>query len=489
MTKVLFRVDSSSYLGGGHLSRCIELAKFFVGKNHEVYFLCKNLEGNLNYWIKSEKFQLLTINKDIIDLESELIETEQIISKYKKFSSLVVDHYKLDYRWENKMRKFADRIVVIDDLANRKHDCDFLIDQNCFEDSESRYEKLVSKKTVKLLSPKYAIVKKEFHNFKSEKNRFNKIKNLFICFGATDPSNHTLATLKTLRKIDYRFHSINIFTTAGNKNLASIEKESRKINNCYFHKNNEDLPKILSNSDLAIGAGGTMCWERAYLGIPTIAFAIAKNQVENLSALIKEGIVLGESTNLKPDVKKIEFWLKMILDNKSLAKKLSQKSKKLVDGFGIQRIYESIYPTKYNFRFVNLGDSENIFNWRNSMTIRSISKDKKVLDYESHLRWFKKKLSDKNVLFLIAEFQSNPIGVIRFEIEENDAFISIYKVPKSPKSFGLIKKSSMWLFSNYPNIKKIKAEILADNEKSYNAFSYAGFKGPTFRMYLENKNQ
>ena len=85
MTKVLFRVDSSYYLGGGHLSRCIELAKYFSRKNHEIYFLCKNLEGNLNFWIKSEKFKLLTINKNITDLESELKETENIISKYKKF--------------------------------------------------------------------------------------------------------------------------------------------------------------------------------------------------------------------------------------------------------------------------------------------------------------------------------------------------------------------------------------------------------------------
>ncbi len=487
MNSILFRVDSSSYLGGGHLSRCIELARHFARENNEVYFLCKNLEGNLNFWIKSEKFQLLTINKDINDLESEIKETEYIISKYKKFSSLIVDHYNLDYRWEHKMRKFAERIIVIDDLANRKHDCDILIDQNYYLDMESRYQELVSKETVKLFSPKYAILKEEFYSLNSKKNLFNKINNLFICFGATDPSNHTLATLLTLRKINYRFNSINVFTTVGNKNWASIEKECKKINNCHFHKNNKNLPKILSKSDLAIGAGGTMCWERAYLGIPTIAFAVAKNQVENLNALIKDGFVLGETTDLKPDTKRIEYWLKMIIDNKTLAEKLSQKSKEIVDGFGIQRIYENIYPTKYIFRFANLGDSENLFNWRNSSSIRSISKYKEVFDYESHLKWLKKKLSNKNVLFLIAEFLSKPIGVIRFEIEENEAVISIYKVPKSPRSFGLIKKSSIWLFSNYPNIKKIKAEILANNEKSYKAFSSAGFKGSTFRMYLENK--
>ena len=84
---------------------------------------------------------------------------------------------------------------------------------------------------------------------------------------------------------------------------------------------------MLSESDLAIGAGGTML-ERAYLGIPTIAFAVAENQIENLSNLIKYGIVAGESTNLKPDNKNIEFWLRKIIENQKLAKKLSQNQKK-----------------------------------------------------------------------------------------------------------------------------------------------------------------
>ena len=488
MDSVLFRVDSSSYLGGGHLSRCIELARYFAKKDHKVYFLCKNLDGNLNFWIESEKFKLLTINKEILDLEDELKETEYIISNYKKFTSLVVDHYSLDYKWEKKMRKFADKIIVIDDLANRKHDCDILIDQNFYVNMESRYKKLVSKKTIKLLSPKYAILKEEFLKFKLANKSFNQIKNLFICFGATDPSNHTLVTLQALRKIDYKFSSINIFTTMGNKNWASIEKESKKIRNCYFHINNKDLPKILSKADLAIGAGGTMCWERAYFGIPTIAFAVAKNQVENLTNLIKNDIIAGEPKNLKPDIKKLEYWLKMIIDNKTYYKKLSKNSQGIVDGFGIQRIYENIYPTKYVFRFATLEDAEDLFKWRNSITIRSISNEKEIFNFESHLKWLRKKLLDNNVLFLIAEFLNNPIGVIRFEIEDNEAMISIYKVPKSPKSFGLIKKSSMWLFLNYPNIKKIKAEILPDNEKSYKAFSSAGFKGSTSKMYLKNTN-
>ena len=161
--------------------------------------------------------------------------------KYKKFDSLIVDHYNLDHKWENKMRKFAE--IIIDDLANRKHDCDVLIDQNLYVDNESRYEELVSKKTIKLLSPKYAIIKEDFVDISQKKNYSIQLK-IYLFVWATDRGNHTHATLQTLKKINYKFNSINIFTTIGNKNCSSIEKESKKINNCNFYKNNKDLAKL-----------------------------------------------------------------------------------------------------------------------------------------------------------------------------------------------------------------------------------------------------
>ena len=118
---------------------------------------------------------------------------------------------------------------------------------------------------------------------------------------------------------------------------------------------------ILSKSDLAIGGWGYHVLGKSFLGIPTIAFAVAKNQVENLSTLIKYGFVAGDSKKaLFLKIKKIEFWLRMIIKNKTLSKNLSQKSRELVDGFGKQRIYENIYPAKYNFRFANLEDSQNL---------------------------------------------------------------------------------------------------------------------------------
>ena len=485
MKKVLFRVDSSSKIGGGHLIRCLELAKLFKKNEYKIFFICRNFVGNLNNGVTEENFNLLLIDDPSKNYERDFNNSEILIKNLGKFNFLVVDNYQLDILWESQMRKYAKKIIAIDDLANRKHDCDILIDQNFAENNDLRYEGLVNKNTIKLLSPKYSIIKKEFRNINIKKSVNKKVENIFICFGATDPSNHSIKVIEALDLLNYELNSINVFTTEENLNYEALKKKCSTTKNCFFYSNKFQLPEILSSCDLAIGSGGSMCWERAFLGVPSIVFGIAKNQIEIIKALIKNEIVVGEHWNPKPDINLIKYWLKFVIDNPKILGKLSNKSKEMVDGFGLDRINEYIKPVEFKFREVTLNDAKKLFVWRNNPNIRNISKNKNTLKFESHIIWLKKVLRDPKILFLIAENEKEPIGVIRFNISQNIANVSIYKVPNSRKSFGLIKKSSNWLFKSNPNIKGIRAEILEENEISYNAFYSAGYRPLKSTMYLD----
>ncbi len=485
MKKVLFRVDSSSIIGGGHLARCLELAKLFKKNEYSIYFVCINFDGNLNNWITKENFNLLLIENKSKDYCRDFENSEKLIKNLGKFNFIVVDNYQLDILWESKMRKYSKKIIAIDDLANRKHDCDILIDQNFTENNYLRYDGLVNKNTIMLLSPKYSIIKKEFRNINLKKSINKKVENIFICFGATDPNNHSLKVLEALELLNHKLNSINVFTTEENLNYEDLKKKCSAIQNCFFNSNKLQLPEILSSCDLAVGGGGSMCWERAFLGIPSIVFGIAENQIEIIKALIKNEIVVGEYWHPKPDIKIIKYWLEFAINNPQILEKLSNNSKKMVDGFGLDRINEFIQPVEFNFRKVTLSDAKKLYIWRNNPDIRKISKDKNTFKFDSHMIWLKKVLEDPEILFLIAENENEPIGVIRFNIFENIASLSIYKVPNSRKSFGLLKKSSNWLFKTHPNIKGIKAEILEENEVSYNAFYSAGYRPFKSTMYLD----
>jgi UDP-2,4-diacetamido-2,4,6-trideoxy-beta-L-altropyranose hydrolase len=155
---VFFRVDSSFQIGTGHLVRCLSLAEAMKQKGAKISFFCRNLKGSLVAQIEARgmRLHLLPETENIEDVRMAL-KTENIPG-----DAWIVDHYGLDAEWESAMRSTVKKILVIDDMADRKHDCDLLVDQNFYRDSEQRYRQLVSRQCISLLGPKYALLNAEF---------------------------------------------------------------------------------------------------------------------------------------------------------------------------------------------------------------------------------------------------------------------------------------------------------------------------------------
>ena len=164
--QVFVRADSGTDIGTGHVMRCLTLAKQLRKMNFCVEFISKKLDGNITELVKKNGFKIHYLDKKITTKKSSNIDSKQTINKIIKNSKiqpfLIVDHYNLDIKWEREIRAHVKKIIVIDDLANRKHDCDLLIDQNFYNNLKNRYNKLVAKKTVKLLGPEYAMLRDEF---------------------------------------------------------------------------------------------------------------------------------------------------------------------------------------------------------------------------------------------------------------------------------------------------------------------------------------
>jgi len=133
-------------------------------------------------------------------------------------------------------------------------------------------------------------------------------------------------------------------------------------------------------------------------------------------------------------------------------------------------------PVKLNFRKAMISDCDLILKWRNSISIRNLSNNKKIIEEKDHRIWFYKKLKDKNCIFLMIEKGNIPVGVVRFDLHDDKAIISIYKDPDLTEYLDLIQHSSSWLKENHPKINKIFAEIIAGNDRSYNSFKDAGFE-------------
>ena len=348
--KIFIRVDSGDEIGTGHAMRCLSLAQTLKKMNFEPCFISKKIRGNISkffvdkgftvYYIQSSR---LTSKKNEI-IKNDAKQTAEIIVKHKSKSSWVlVDHYDLDFRWEKSMRKYVSRIITIDDLA-RKHDSDLLLDQNYNENLKIKYNKLVPKKCVKLLGPKYALLRNEFVYLRKKIIRPRKnFKSILISFGGSDPTNETqkvLSAIKILKTKKQFLKEVNVVIGNSNKNKDKIKKLCNSIPNAKLYQNIYNIGKLMCKADLAVGAGGSSTWERFCLGLPAIVSIVAENQQESTKALAKKGCLINVGLAKNLTIKKyVEIFED--LDMKKL-QSISKNSLKVVDGKGSVRAAKKI---------------------------------------------------------------------------------------------------------------------------------------------------
>ena len=337
---VFFRVDSGNVLGFGHLNRCLILADEFKMENFEVHFICQNLEGNLIKNIRKCGFKIHQIRNSNDTITNDFQKTKQILEKFQdRISCLVIDNYRWNKKYEGKLRSMIKCIFIIDDLANRKHDCDILLDQNLYTNFEKRYEKLVSKKCMLLLGPKYILLRKEFFSCKKRK-KIEKLKKIFISFGGQDCSNQSIKVLNGIHRSKLEFGEINVVVGKSNKFFKQLRKISKQIKNVKIFSDINNISCLMEMSDLGVGAGGSMMWERAYLGIPGLVSIIAKNQELTARSMEKIHCVknLGLAKNVSSEDYK-KFFLKIKVSDLD---KMSQKNMRIIDGDGKYRIIEKV---------------------------------------------------------------------------------------------------------------------------------------------------
>ncbi len=298
--KVAIRVDSSIAIGSGHLMRCLTLAKRMrKEKNAEVHFISRDLEGNLHGKIKDAGFPLHVLprhsfNENLKDYnawltvpqEVDAAETKDVLRGLGKVDRLVVDSYALDITWEQEMRTFADDIFVIDDLANRVHDCDILLDQNFYLDMKTRYVGLVPEDCKLLLGPRHALLREEFDEARKHlRKRDGIIRNILVFYGGSDLTNETMKALRALQVFREAQPEITVDVIVGGSNPHQAEirafcNASDVRDWITYRCQVNNMADYMARADFSLGAGGSTTWERCFLELPAIVTVVAENQVK-----------------------------------------------------------------------------------------------------------------------------------------------------------------------------------------------------------------
>ena len=294
---VVFRVDSSTKLGAGHLMRCLTLSNELQKQNHKITFICKKLNGNLIKLIK-HKTLVLQMQKDFqadnlflgwMDATQDQDAKQTIKAIPKNTDYLIVDSYSLDEKWHRRLRPYTRKIMVIDDLADKQFDCDILLNQNLGCKQED-YQNKVPLECELLLGCDYALLRPEFASLREkaiEKRKNTKeIKNILISMGGSDNNNITYDVLKQLGE-KYNIVVVLGYLSPHNEMIKDYAKDK----NIKVIVNANNMAELMLNADLAIGASGSTNWERLCLGLPSLIFSVAENQRKYAVRLDSMGLI------------------------------------------------------------------------------------------------------------------------------------------------------------------------------------------------------
>jgi len=194
---------------------------------------------------------------------------------------LVVDHYAIDYRWERALRESVGRIMVIDDLADRAHHCDLLLDQNLVGEMDTRYVDRVPLACGLLLGPEYALLDPAYAELRDRASLKDKsVRRILIFFGGVDNRNLTGRALEAVLKLKRQKIEIDVVAAGNGFHYQSLRNQVEGHSNVRLHRNLPTLAPLMAQADLAIGAGGSTSWERLCMGLPTLVVTVAENQLE-----------------------------------------------------------------------------------------------------------------------------------------------------------------------------------------------------------------
>jgi UDP-2,4-diacetamido-2,4,6-trideoxy-beta-L-altropyranose hydrolase len=333
-----FRVDASLEIGTGHLIRCLTLADELRRCGAGATFLCRKDAGQLADLIAARGHQAEFLNPGQDDAE----QCRALLAEMRP-DWIVVDHYALGRAWEQAVRPFAQRIFVIDDLADRQHDCDLLLDQNLHDGIEDRYGPLVPEHCRQLIGPRFALLRPEFAQFRGKVSRTARpVSRVVVSFGGADAGNETARLILALDDVSAAPIAVDVVIGPSNPHGQQIRTLASNRPSLALHVGTDRMAELMSRADAFMGAGGSTTWERFCLGLPSLVIAVAENQRPTSQYLGKIGAIdyIGAAPELAADALRAAV-SRFLLDHERRAR-MAELGMQLVDGLGASRVSDCI---------------------------------------------------------------------------------------------------------------------------------------------------
>lgn len=498
-----FRVDASFQIGSGHVMRCLTLAKALRDRGARCIFICREHEGHMVDKIRQEYFECIALAKisEIYRIHyyhgSVLAHEDWLETNWQNDAQetikalgaarvdwLVVDHYALDKRWEEALRPYVQKIMAIDDLADRHHDCDLLLDQNLVANIDTRYQYLLPEHCATLLGQQYALLQPDYAELHPRTPpRTGAVKRIFVFFGAADQHNQTGRAVSAFLNMKRHDIYLDVVVNSNSPHGAEIQGLTQLHANIFVHDALPSLAPLMMQADLAIGGSGSTSWERCCLGLPTLVITLAENQKPIAAELHQRGLVrwLGHYDAVTDDI--LFEALQMAIDENSL-ESWSRACIGVTDGDGVKRVASVLAlnsESKLQARLARLGDEDLLLRWVNDSLVRANAFNSETITAQTHQNWFFKRLRDPEYckIYIVETEDGLPIGQVRFERIDGKWDIH-YSLVSFARALGLAKKLLSTAIKSFRigySGEQVFGRVKQGNLPSQKVFEELGFAG------------
>ena len=498
--KVVFRVDASLKIGTGHVMRCLTLANLLKKKFVDVSFICREHKGNLINYILENGFHVHVLKESIQPIPKKTNYAEWLGVSYEQDANetigflknmnidwMIVDHYSIDIKWEKLVSPYYKKLMVIDDLANRRHHCDILLDQT-YKRKEKDYNCLTNPEAILLLGPKYALLRREFSKLRNSslgKKRNKTIKHIIVYLGGIDSENLTESVLDKLKYCNIsETTQITVLMGSQAPFLSQIRTAVKKSPfSAKIEIDTKHIAEIMSDADLSIGASGSTTWERCCLGLPSIQFCISDNQKFLSQILSRHNVIkLIDSVDQIPN---------LINDYPNWMLEASKLSSQICDGDGANRIFNKMSDHTLEINqdsnvelcnYINLKDDEKrlVLEMRNHSSVRVWMTNREVISKKEHQKFLEGLEDAKTKQYFLVKNKDTIVGSISFvnlEYGESTNF-GIYVNPyiDFQGAGRLLESTAAFYAFKVLNVKKIFLEVFEDNVRAIDFYKRAGFR-------------
>tara|TARA_R110002072_G_scaffold79391_2_gene183199 strand:- start:622 stop:1719 length:1098 start_codon:yes stop_codon:yes gene_type:complete len=354
--RVLFRADASVTIGTGHVMRCLTLADALRARGAECCFVTRDLPGHLGAVIAERGFAVSLLPVPFgpapegppvhaawagVSWERDLTDTLAVIPPA---DWLVVDHYAFDARWQQGLGDRVGRVMVIDDLADRPHAAALLLDQNLGREAAD-YDGLLPESCQRLTGPRFALLRPEFAAQRERsltRRQTPQLAHLMVTMGGTDAIDATSQVLRALKDADLP-EALRISVVMGSRAPALERVRALAADMPWPTEvlvDVRDMTALMTDADLAIGAGGSTNWERCCLGLPGIVVETAKNQARSVAAMVDAGAALGTGLLSNPGFVDRLLGAVRHMQNADFRAESSRRAAAICEGDGAPRVVD-----------------------------------------------------------------------------------------------------------------------------------------------------